>query len=104
MATQAIDRLTELAEVGENTQVIPAQDTTEVGYQEFFAPTVLEEARVSTEVAITKPEPVHQDGFLVRLGRLLVAFNDWLSGPPMSERDPLDRAIHQEEIQWYRHM
>ena len=45
--------------------------------------------------------PILRANILVRLAASLVAFNDWLSGPPMSKRDRLYRDIAEADPRRY---
>ena len=40
-----------------------------------------------------KPKPVEKESFPQKLAGSVLAFYDWLSGPPMSERDRIQRDI-----------
>lgn len=39
---------------------------------------------------VDSPDPQHKDGLLARIGKRIVNFYDWLSGPPMSEHDQIE--------------
>ena len=45
------------------------------------------------EELIGKPEPVEKESLAHKLAGSVLAFYDWLSGPPMSERDRVRRDI-----------
>ena len=45
---------------------------------------------------------LHEKGILPKLGHQIVAFYDWLSGPPMTEHERITRALAESES--LRHM
>jgi hypothetical protein len=47
------------------------------------------------KIAVPSHKPVdnHPEGLLNRIARDVVAVYDWLSGPPMSEQDRVNRAL-----------
>ena len=45
------------------------------------------------EELIGKPEPAEKESLLHKMAGSVLAFYDWLSGPPMSERDRIRRNI-----------
>ncbi len=40
---------------------------------------------------------IHEKGILPKLGHQIVAFYDWLSGPPMTEQDRITRELAASE-------
>ena len=111
MATQTIERNKELEEASMTTLVAPSQSNTGTVYSEDLSPVeaverllqvisqleeeLEEEIEITTtaEVVTYVPAPIHRDGLLVSVARPMVAFYDWLSGPPMSDRDRIRSAI-----------
>ncbi len=47
-----------------------------------------------------KPSDHHQEGLLNRIAKDIVAVYDWLSGPPMSEQDRINRTIAETRTLW----
>ena len=115
MATQTIERNKELKEASMATLVAPSQNKTRTGCPEPLSPTEavqrliqvigdLEEEKeiaARAEMVTYAPAPIHRDGLLVSVARPIVAFYDWLSGPPMSDRDRLRSAIAEERYDRY---
>ncbi len=107
MATQTIEQSKESQEASMTTLVAPSQSKTRTVYPEALPPTEavqrliqvigdLEEEKeiaAMAEMVTYAPTPIHRDGLLVSVARQIVAFHDWLSGPPMSDRDRLRSAI-----------
>ena len=99
MATQTIERNKELKEASMTAQVAPSQSKTRPVYQEplssMVAAHIAEEKQITAtaEIATYASALRHRDGLLVSIARPIVAFHDWLSGPPMSDRDRLRTAI-----------
>ena len=116
MATQTIERNKQLNEASVTTQVARSQSKTRKVYPEPLSPTEAvqgliqvighpgEEKEISTtaEMVTYAPAPIHRDGLLVSVARQLVAFYDWLSGPPMSDRDRIRSAIAEGRYDRYR--
>ena len=120
MATQTIERNKELEEASMTTLVAPSQSNTGTVYSEDLSPveaverllqviSQLEEElegereiTTTAEVVTYAPAPTHRDGLLVRVVRPIVAFHDWLSGPPVSVRDRLRNAIYEGRYEHYR--
>ncbi len=89
------------------TLVAPSQSNSRTAYPEALPPTeavqrliqVIGDLEEEKEIAATAemvtyaPAPIHRDGLLISVARPIVAFYDWLSGPPMSDRDRLRSAI-----------
>ncbi len=89
------------------TLVAPSQSKTRTVYVEPLSPReavqrliqVIGDLEEEKEIAVTAemvtyaPAPIHRDGLLVSVARPIVAFYDWLSGPPMSDRDRIRSAI-----------
>ena len=104
MATQTIEPNKELKETSMTTLVAPSQSNTRTVYSEDLSPVeaverllqvisqLEEELEEKIEITDTAevmtyvPAPIHRDGLLVSVARQIVAFHDWLSGPPMSDR------------------
>ncbi len=42
----------------------------------------------------------HQEGLLNRLVKVMVTAYDWLSGPPMSEQERINRALAETRPLW----
>jgi hypothetical protein len=42
----------------------------------------------------------HQEGLLNRIVKDIVAVYDWLSGPPMSEQERIDRTLAETRSLW----
>ncbi len=42
----------------------------------------------------------HQEGLLNRIVKDMVALYDWLSGPPMSEQERINRALAETRPLW----
>ena len=99
MATRTSERNNELKEASMTTLVAPSQSKTRPVYPEPLSP--MEAVQVEEEKEITAPAemvtyapaPIHRDGLLVSTARQIVAFYDWLSGPPLSDRDRIKSAI-----------
>ena len=53
------------------------------------------------EELVRVPAPVLRPNLLVRLVRILLAFDDWLSGPPIAKRDRVNRDIAEAEPKRY---
>ncbi len=116
MATQTIEPNKELKEASMTTMVAHSQNKTRTGCPEPLSPTeaveiliqvigVLEEEKeiaATAEMVTYVPAPIHRDGLLVSIARPMVAFHDWLSGPPMSDRDRLRSAISEGQFDRYR--
>jgi hypothetical protein len=47
-----------------------------------------------------KPSDHHQEGLLNRISKDILAVYDWLSGPPMSEQDRINRAVVETRTIW----
>ena len=47
-----------------------------------------------------KPSDHHHEGLLNRIAKDIVAVYDWLSGPPMSEQDHINRTIAETRTLW----
>ncbi len=47
-----------------------------------------------------KPSDHHPEGLLHRIAKDIVAVYDWLSGPPMSEQDRINRTIVETRTLW----
>ena len=47
-----------------------------------------------------KPSDLHQEGLLSRIAKDIVAVHDWLSGPPMTEQDRINRTIVETRTLW----
>ena len=45
------------------------------------------------------PVPEPRDGVLVRIGRSILSFYDWISGPPTSKRQRLDLYLESTKIE-----
>ncbi len=120
MATQTIEPNKELKEASMTTLVAPDHSETRTVYSEDLSPveaverllqviSQLEE-ELEEEIEITDtaevmtyvPAPIHRDGLLVGAARQVVAFFDWLSGPPMSDRDRVRCAISDGRYDHYR--
>ncbi len=120
MATQTIERNKELEGASMTTLVAPSQSNTRTVYSEDLNPVeaverllqvisqkLEEELEKELEITDTAevmtyvPAPIHRDGLLVSVARQVVAFFDWLSGPPMSERDRLRNAIAEGQFDRY---
>ena len=54
----------------------------------------------TTGMVTTVPLPAQKDGLLLRIVRWMVAFYDWLGGPPRSERERTRRAISELQRVW----
>ncbi len=108
MATQTSERNKELKEGSMTTLVAPSQSKTRTVYPKPFSP--METVHIEEEKEITAtaemvthaPAPRHRDGLLVSVARPIVAFYDWLSGPPMSDRDRIRSAITEGQFDHYR--
>ena len=68
--------------------------TAETSLEQFAAVQIAEEL-------VQIPSPVARPSLLVRLVRNVLAFDDWLSGPPISKRDRVNRDIHETELKRY---
>jgi len=106
MATQTIEPNKEAKVANMTTLAAPSQSKTRTGYSESLSPTEAverliqflgqleeEEITVTAEMVTYVPASIHRDGLLVSIARPIVAFYDWLSGPPMSDRDRIRSAI-----------
>ncbi len=116
MATQTIERNKELKEASMTTLVAPSQSKTRTVSPEPLSPTeavqrliqvigdLEEEKEIATtaEMVTYAPDPIHRDGLLVSITRPIVAFHDWISGPPMSDRDRIRSSI--TEGRYDRHL
>jgi len=116
MATQTIEPNKELKETSMTTLVAPIQSNTRTVYSEDLNPVeaverllqvisqLEEEKEITTtaEVVTYVPVPIHRDRLLVSVARQIVAFDDWLSGPPMSDRDRIRSAIAEGRYEHYR--
>ncbi len=87
MATQTLQRPQEFTDKGfhplvEATMLVEAVE-------------VEEETQSATTMAMVTfaPVPTSKDAMLVRIGRAILRFYDWLSGPPMTKRDRLDAYL-----------
>ena len=58
------------------------------------------EIMATTEMVTTAPVPAQKDGLLLRIVRRMVAFYDWLDGPPKTERERIRRAIFDLQREW----
>ncbi len=58
--------------------------------------TFLTAGNMSTEA----PIPTYGDGRRRTVGRYLLAFYDWLSGPPMSQRDRMEAKIEADRARY----
>jgi len=117
MATQTIELNKELKAASMTTLAAPSPIETRTGYPEPLSPTeavenflrVIGDLKEEKEIAATAemvtyaPAPMHRDGLLLSAGRRIVAFYDWLSGPPMSDRDRIRSAIAEGQFDRYRY-
>ena len=115
MATQTIEPNKELKGASVTTLEAPSQSETRTTYSEPLSPTEAvekflqflgqleeEEITATTEMMTYAPAPKHRDGLLAGVARQIVAFHDWLSGPPMSDRDRIRSAIVEGQYERYR--
>ena len=116
MATQTTEPSKELKETSMTTLIAPSQSETRTTDSKPLSPTEAverliqfigqleeeKEIRVTAEMVTYAPTPIRRDGLLVSAGRRIVAFNDWLSGPPMSDRDRIRSAITEGQFERYR--
>ncbi len=116
MATQTIEPNKELKEASMTMLVAPSHSETSTVYAEPLSPVEAvqrliqhlgyleeqQEIRAQAEMATYVPAPTHRDGLLVSTARQIVAFYDWLSGPPMSDRDHVRCAISDGRYDHYR--
>ena len=116
MATQTIEQSKELQEASMTTLAAPSQSKTGTGHPEPLSPTEAvqrliqvigdleeeEEITVTAEMVTYAPDPIHRDGLLVSIARPIVALYDWLSGPPMCDRDRIRSSI--TEGRYDRHL
>ena len=99
MAMQTIERPTALAENDPVTQVIPPESKILSPYVGPATPIETEEAAEGRQAAAAfewssyPPGQMPKDRFLATIWRQMVRFYDWLSGPPITERDRT-MAVH----------
>ncbi len=116
MATQTTEPDKELKEASMTTLVAPDYSETSSVYAEPLSPVEAvqrliqhlgyleeqQEIRAQAEMVTYVPAPTHRDGLLVSTAWQIVAFFDWLSGPPMSDRDRIRSVIADGRYDRYR--
>ena len=70
-----------------------AQGTAAVGREASEAVETFHQIPDTIEELIGKPEPVKKESLPHQLAESVLAVYDWLSGPPMSKRDRIQRDI-----------
>ena len=107
MATKTVRKTTEARVELAGAPVVPADIETRPVYPATVRPREIQEveekeiARVepaSTEVQVSGPT----GGLLSRTVTKLVAFHDWLGGPPMTERDRLQHKLQEAQRDRWR--
>ena len=109
MATQTIEQPKEFAaEYASTPAFSPLSEvlTPYVGPLTASETEDVEEAKVvaaALEMVTYAPAPIHKDRFLSRVGRQLANFYDWLSGPNVSERGHIRRAVAVARNDWTKY-
>ena len=109
MATQTIEPTTKLAENDPVTQVVSPETETLSPYFGSMAPVQTEEAREMGQAASAFEESAYTAGqmpkecFLGTIGKQMVRFYDWLTGPPQTDLDRAATAHIKAKNCWTKH-